>query len=266
MDGAEWAEKDSMIRVYSKPAMRDPLLLVGLPGIGLVSKLAADHLVKITGAKKFASLYSKNFPNQIIALKSGRMRLFSMRFYHKKIGSRDVVILRGDVQPLTVESQYDVCLEMLGFFKKLGGREVVAMAGYAVNKKNEKPVIYATSTDRGMFEKFLKLGAKKNENVVPVVGLAGLLPGIAGLLGMRGACLLAETPGNLIDAKGAAALLEIVGKLVGQKIDAKHLEQRAKKTEETLRKLEERARAEQPGMGMPGMAPEVIKKDVTYIR
>ncbi len=257
----------SRIRVVGRPKMRHPLLLVGLPGIGLVSKLAADHLVKITGAKKFASLYSKHFPNQVIAMKSGRMRLFSLRFYHKRIGERDVVVLKGDLQPLTIEGQYEVASDALDFFKSLGGKEVIAMAGYAVNRKTEKPVVYCTATDKKLFKKFLDIGAKKTEGTVPIVGLAGLLPGMAELTGMSGACLLAETPGNMIDAKGAAELLGFIGRFVGQKLDTRNLEERARKAEEALSKLEERVRAEQTNVpAVPGVAPEVIRKDITYIR
>jgi len=256
--------KGSIIKVLSRPAMKDPLLLVGLPGIGLVSKLAADHLTKEKAAKKFAALYSRHLPNQAIAMKSGRMRLFSIRFYHRKMGSKDVVIVKGDLQPLTVEGQYEVAGDILDFFKELGGKTVVSMAGYAIIKKSEKPAVYCTSTDKALFKKFVSLGAKKTGRTVPIMGLAGLIPALAELNGMHGACLLAETPGNLIDAKAASAMLEVIGKLTGQKIDVKHLEEQAKKAEDALKKFEETARSEQATA--PGGAAEVIRKDITYIR
>src|SRR3989338_3780202 len=99
----------SRIEVKEKPKLKAPILVVGLPGIGLVSKLAADNMVKSLKAKRFATLYSPHFPNQVLALKNGRLRLFSMKFFAAKVGKRDVVILKGDLQPLTVEGQYQVC-------------------------------------------------------------------------------------------------------------------------------------------------------------
>ncbi|HLC47660.1 MAG TPA: PAC2 family protein, partial [Candidatus Norongarragalinales archaeon] len=154
---------ESTIRVKREVKPKDPLMIVGLPGIGFVSKLAADHLIKVSKAQHFATLYSPNFPNQVIALKSGNLKLFSMRFFYKRFKGRDVIILKGDVQPLTVEGQYEVSAKILNYFKSMGGSEVVAMAGYAVNKKTEKPAIYATSNSRSHLKYFLDLGAKQNE-------------------------------------------------------------------------------------------------------
>ncbi len=51
--------KETMIYLLERPPqLRDPVFIEGLPGIGLVGKLAADHLIQELGAVKFAELYS----------------------------------------------------------------------------------------------------------------------------------------------------------------------------------------------------------------
>ncbi len=260
---------ESFVRARETPALCNPLLIVGLPGIGFVSKLAVDHLVSQLKAKRVATLYSPYFPNQVVALKSGRLRLFSMRFYVARLKQRDVVFLKGDLQPLTIEGQYEVSAKALSHFASLGGKEVVAMAGFAVNKRAENPRIYCTSTSKREFEKFLKLGAKKGTQIVPIVGLAGMLPALSPIFGATGVCLLVETPGNVIDAAGAKALVDVLGKMLGEKFDTKHLEEHAKKAEDLLKSMEQQAvQAQSEGVKAGEIAvPELAKREaLSYIR
>ncbi|MFH0835864.1 MAG: PAC2 family protein [Candidatus Micrarchaeota archaeon] len=255
---------ESFILMKKKPGkLRNPLLLVGLPGIGLVSKLAVDHLVKSRKAELFALLYSPHFPNQVLALKSGNLKAFSLSFYKAKLKNRDLILVRGVLQPLTVEGQYEVAAKILEFFKSMGGKEVLAMAGYAIHKKTDKPSIYCSSTNKQMLSALIKNGAKKNDRIVPVVGMAGLLPALSKLFDLKGACLLVETHGAALDANGAQHLLEFIGKLLKEKMDVKDLSKRAKKTQEVLEKIEAQARLEEnralAASGLP------VQKDLTYI-
>src|SRR5882762_290785 len=92
---------------YKKVKLNDPILFVGLPGIGSVGTLVAEHLRNELKAKKFATLYSPYFPYQIIMLKNGAFRLVNNRFYYHKSGNgkSDIVILLGDAQPISSEGQ-----------------------------------------------------------------------------------------------------------------------------------------------------------------
>lgn len=257
----------SRIMEGERPKLKNPVMIIGLPGIGLVSKLAVDHLVKSLGAKKFAKLHSPHFPNQVLALKNGRLRPFSVRFYHKKLKKRDVVFVRGDLQPLTVEGQYEVTGKMLSYFRELGGKDVIAMAGYAVNKKEKAPKIYVSATHKQLFQEFLKLGCKKNEVIVPIVGMAGMVPTLSADYGMRGACLLVETPGNSIDHVGGKELVGMLGKWLGEKFATKLLEIRAKKAQELLSRIEVQAKMEeQAGLPKPTLTEAVKREQLSYIR
>ena len=257
---------ESFILVKKRPALKNPVLIAGLPGVGLVSKLAVDFLVKETKAEKIATLYSPHFPNQVLAMKSGRLRLFSIGFYVKKFKKRDVLFIKGDLQPLTVEGQFEVTAKTLDLARQMGCEEVIAMAGYATQpKKDAKPKIYCTSTNEKLYSKLLGLGAKNAEQVVPIVGMAGLLPGLAKLYGMKGCCLLAETTGASMDPNAAKALLEFISKIIGQEFDFKALDERVKKADKLFKKLE-RQQPGTPTLGPPAM-PEAVEKDVLrYIR
>ncbi len=255
------------------PRFENAVLVIGLPGIGLVSKMAVDHLARATHARRFARLYSPHFPNQVLALKSGKLRAFTMRFYEKSLKKRDVVFLRGDLQPLTVEGQYEVAAKILSFARRLGVTRVIAMAGYAVQRNpanaGEKPNVYCAATSEALHSEFKRLDAKPTAGVVPIVGMAGLVPAIARVYGLEGACLLVETPGTMIDPHGAKALVEFLGKWFGEKFDTHDLEKRAKRAEKMLRKFEEQSQAAQGQPAKTGApaAPEPIKREsLSYIR
>src|SRR5271155_1270537 len=88
--------------------LKDPILIVGLPGIGNVGKLVAEHLRRTFGAEKIATMYSPHFPHQVIMLKNGGIRLVNNRFYvlkSRKQQKNDIVILTGDAQAVTPEGQ-----------------------------------------------------------------------------------------------------------------------------------------------------------------
>ncbi|HIH20952.1 TPA: hypothetical protein HA244_06830 [Candidatus Micrarchaeota archaeon] len=256
---------ESFLRVTKRPALKNPLLLIGLPGVGFVSKLAVDHLVREKGAERIATLYSPHFPNQVLSMKSGRLRLFSIGFYVKRFKKRDVLFMRGDLQPLTVEGQFEVSAKALDFARQLGCIETIAMAGYATQGKKDKPKIFASATNREFFKKITALGAQSSEQVVPIVGMAGLVPALAKLYGMKGCCLLVETQGTAMDVTGAKALLELISKIVGEKFSYKKLEERVSKVEKMFKKMEGQGQP-MPAVQPPGM-PEAVEKDVLrYIR
>lgn len=259
---------ESFVLEHKKVKLRNPLLVVGLPGVGFVSKMAVDSLVKELKAEKIGTLYSPHFPNQVLALKSGKLKSFSMKFYVKKLAKRDLVLLKGDLQPITVEGQHEVSSAVLRYFASLGGTDVVAMAGYAVQSSGKEPSVYGYFTSKRLFEEFKKLGVKQSKFIVPIVGMAGLLPTIAKVYGLNGACLLVETSGAAIDSTGAKQLTLLLGKWLAEKLPSTTLEARAKKAQTMLRKIEEQARKEEASAITDAMptTQELLKKDVlSYI-
>ena len=55
---------ETTIVEIEKVKMKNPILIEGLPGIGLVGKIAADHMIDELGAKQVAQLISPHFPHQ----------------------------------------------------------------------------------------------------------------------------------------------------------------------------------------------------------
>src|SRR5438034_7030264 len=63
------------IRYLDHPKLEDPTFIEGLPGIGNVGKLAAEHLKDELKAVKFAEIFSKYFPPQVLVQDDGQVKL-----------------------------------------------------------------------------------------------------------------------------------------------------------------------------------------------
>ncbi|MFA4946811.1 MAG: PAC2 family protein [Candidatus Micrarchaeia archaeon] len=252
---------ESRIVEHSNAKYKNALLIVGVPGIGLVSKLAVDHAARELKAKRVATLYSPNFPNQTIALPNGRLKALTIKINHCRVKNNDVLFARGDLQPFTVEGQYEVAFKLLDYAKRIGATRAVSMAGYAVEKPKAKPDAYCAASNPKLFAEYAKkCGLKKPLRPVPIIGMAGLVPALAPVVGMEGACILVETNGSQIDADGAKRLVEIISTLAGAKIPLKGVAERAEK----IRKSIVQAQPQQQQQAVPVI--ETQKSDLSYIR
>src|SRR5207302_373082 len=77
------------IRYTDHPKLDDPIFIEGLPGIGNVGKLAAEHLKDELKAVKFAEIFSKYFPPQVLGAATGADLVKEMEKY-------GVVFSRGE--------------------------------------------------------------------------------------------------------------------------------------------------------------------------
>ena len=253
--------KETTIVVHKKIKMKKPVLIEGLPGIGLVGKLAADHLIKERKAVKIATIYSPHFPHQVIMRKSGVLRMVRLKIYHAPAAKHDLLFLVGDVQPITSEAQYEVNGKILDFFQAQGGKLIVTLGGYGTGKRVDVPKVYGACTHKRLVPEYSKYNIIFGETKGSIVGAAGLLLGLGRLRGMHGLCLMGETHGSYVDPRSASATCEALGRLLGMKFDLEALKAKIEQGEKFIKKMEAKAAKSSMGENRPA-GPE----DLTYIR
>ncbi|MEM2979035.1 MAG: proteasome assembly chaperone family protein, partial [Methanomassiliicoccales archaeon] len=203
---------------YEDPVLENPILVEGLPGVGNVGKLAAEHLLEQLGAVKFAEIYSKFFPPQVLVDDEGLIRLVGNELYYSKGNSArpDLIILVGDYQGLTPEGQYELSDHILRIAKKYGVKKIFTLGGYGVGKMVEKPRVLGAATDKELVEEMKKYGVvfAKGEPGSGIVGASGLLLGLGKIHGIRAVCLMGETSGYFVDPKGAEVVLRVLAKVL----------------------------------------------------
>jgi len=235
---------EDIIAVFKeRPNLKDPIFVEGLPGVGNVGKLAAEHLVDQLKAVKFVEMFSKYFPPQVLVTDAGTIRLVSNQLYYvmRPQMKNDLVIMTGDYQGLTPEGQYALSDRTLQIIKELGVNRIYTLGGYGLGKMIEKPRVLGAASDLELVDEMKTFGVtfSKGEPGSGIVGASGLLLGLGNLYGMRSVCLMGETSGYFVDPKGAQAVLEVLAKILGVTIDFSDLEQKAQQIDAITSKLKE---------------------------
>src|SRR5512137_1889271 len=121
--------EDVVVRVIEEPKLKNTILIEGLPGIGLVGKLAADHMLDQLKAKKFAELYSPYLPPQVSIQPDGTIKLVNNELYYWKGKKNDLVLLLGDFQGLTPDSQYRLSEKAIDVCQGYGLSRIYTLGG-----------------------------------------------------------------------------------------------------------------------------------------
>ncbi|MBX0321570.1 proteasome assembly chaperone family protein [Halomicroarcula sp. F13] len=246
------------IEVLADPDLEDPVLVEGLPGVGHVGKLAAEHLLEELDSELVRRVYSTHFPPQV-SIDDRTAQLASAEFHAvTPEEGRDMLVLSGDHQAQDSEGHYGLTDAFLDVGEDFGVEEVFALGGVPTGELIEEyDVLGATTTDE--FADRLEASGvvfREDEPAGGIVGVSGLLLGLGERRDIPAACLMGETSGYLVDPKSAQAVLEILQDVVGFDVDYESLEERADEMEEVVRKIQE---MEQQN------APSPADEDLRYI-
>jgi uncharacterized protein (TIGR00162 family) len=232
--------KTTTIKELTKIELKNPILVEGLPGLGMVGRIATRYLAKQLKAKKLAILYSPHFPYYVLVNKKGSVRLLHGEFFFWKneAGEKDIIFFTGDSQAQTIEGQYDVAGSILDFAGKNNVRTVVTIGGY--RKEVEKtPRVVAVSNSPTLLNEAMKAKAVPSPAGNPIVGTAGLLLGLAKFRKIDAICLLGETRGYIPDPRAAKSVVEVLQKMLKIKVDLSELDKEIKKSKEIVERMQE---------------------------
>jgi uncharacterized protein len=226
------------------PKLKKPVLIEGLPGIGNVGKIAVDFLVDKLKAENAYEITSYTMPHSVFVTEDNLVELPSIEIYYKR-GKQDLLFLVGDVQPLDEQSCYEFCDAILDFCEKHGVSEIVTTGGIGLQDAPKSPKVYCTGNDKKIVGRYCaKTGASnKIFGVVgPIVGVSGILLGLAKRRDIPAVALLAETMGHpmYLGIKGAREIVKILNSHFTLGLNLKDMDKEIKKVEsEMLQKTKE---------------------------
>ena len=247
--------------LHEEPNLVDPVMIEGLPGVGNVGKLAAEHLLDQLKAVKFADIYSVHFPPQVVLDDDGIAKLVNNELYYSKAEDKshpDLIIVVGDYQGLTPEGQYDISDHLLQMASKYGVKRIYTLGGYGVGKILDDPRVLGAATTLDLVDEMKEKGVvfSKGEPGSGIVGASGLLLGLGKVYGFEAICLMGETSGYFVDPKGAEAVLRILASILNVELDFSDLENKAEQIDAIASKLKE--------MEVPQLE-EAPQEDLRYI-
>jgi len=134
----------AQVEVVSDMDLESPVLVEGLPGVGLVGKITVDHLVRSFEMEHYASCHCEGLPKVSVYEKGSPAVKPPVRIYADE--SRDLLALQSDV-PVSPEraSSFSTCLT--GW---LAEEEVtpIYLSGLP-EEKDGAPSMYGISTGEG---------------------------------------------------------------------------------------------------------------------
>ena len=123
------------IEILDKKKLKNPILLVGLPGIGLVGKITVDYLVQELKPSPtlYAKVVSDSFPPAVHTTKS-IIELICDEIYLYSTKNQDILFLVGPVQPPIINAinsnlHYEFAKSISDFCKKLNVKKIYTFAG-----------------------------------------------------------------------------------------------------------------------------------------
>ena len=230
--------------VKKMPKLKKPILIEGLPGIGNVGKVAVDFIIDELKAKKLYDIFSYTFPHSVFVNEKNLVSLPQISLYYKKFKDKrnDLLLLAGDIQPTDEVASYEFTDKILDIFEKFNGKEIITLGGIGLANAPKKPKIYCTGNSKEIIKKY-KNGTKINDNlygfVGPIIGVSGILLGMAEKRDIKAISFLAETFGHplYLGIKGSKEIIKILNKKLELKVNIKKLEKEIDEAESEMMKI-----------------------------
>ncbi len=218
--------------------LNNPILIVGLPGIGNVGKVAADFLIDKTKVETVVDIFSNSFPHSVFVTEDNLVNLPTITLYAKKRGKgqRDLLLLGGDVQPTDEQASYAFAEKILDIVEELGCKEIITLGGIGLPAVPKEPKVYITGNSSEIVSSYAKRAPveRKLYGVVgPIMGVSGLLLGLSKQRKISAVCFLAETYGHpmYLGVKSAKNIVAALNKSLSLSLSVADLEKEIEEIE-----------------------------------
>lgn len=205
----------TFIRFLSQLKLKDPILVAGLPSVGNISIMAVRSLAESLQAEMYAELYSPLLPDYVTVDNDGLCSMLKYDFFAADLsGEKHLLILVGDSQPPAedVTAYYEICGNILDFVNNLGCNFIITLDGFPSLYVHR--TIYVAGTSKRIVSDYVLMGAKVY-NGDRIVGLSGLLLGLASVRDMKGVCILSPVTDLTSDPESAFNAYKFLRKALG---------------------------------------------------
>jgi uncharacterized protein len=209
---------------------KNPTIICGFPGMGLVGNIVAQFLMDQFQMKLCGYVESRLFPP--IAIIYSGLAKSPVRIYENP--QREIVIIFSDI-PIDPLISGEVGRSIIKWAKSVNPKEVIAIAGLATTGE-ERRVFAAGATEED-------LKKVKDKALIFEVGTISGVPGVVLNECLNGnipaICLLGETRGANPDPRAAAEVVKAIANIYGWEIKVDLLLKEADQIEQMLHKLSE---------------------------
>ncbi|HPR42051.1 MAG TPA: proteasome assembly chaperone family protein [Candidatus Methanofastidiosa archaeon] len=208
-------------------SFKNPIVIEGFPGVGLVGHIAATYLVSALNIPEVGYIRTDLLP-QISMIMNGKV-IPPVRIY----GNENLIVFISDLA-FPDDKTFDMADKLGEFMKKNNVRTSLSLAGIGINTPSGK--VYGVGSNDTMLSKLNEIGVE-TLNMGSISGGSGALLLECYRQGIPSVALLAETTGMRPDPRAASYLLEFISKIIDKNIDTQPLIKEAEQIESTLSDL-----------------------------
>jgi len=231
------------IELTEKP--KNPIIIEGFPGFGLVGTITTEFLIKHLGAKQIGKIWSEDILPVAAVHESKIVEPLGI-FYDKK---HNLVIIHALSAVRGLE--WKLSNSIIELSDMLKAKEIIILEAIGSEEQQSMKTFYYTSVE----------SKKKSFEVCGMLPLKeGMVMGVTGALLLKKRDIISaffiESHVGLGDSKAAAKIIEILDKYLGLKVDFKPLLKAAEEFEGALKKIIEKGQK---------AAVQKKRKELTYM-
>lgn len=228
---------------------KNPLIVVGFPGVGLVGSIATSYFVEKSGFQLVGYITSNDFAP--LAAIHNYTPLPPLRIYYSK-DKNIVVVLSEIVVPIAVSNE--LAYKILDFAKELKSQKIISLGG--ISLKEADNVVYLVGNKKSEVDALVEKKVGRNIKEGATTGVTGTLLAIGSMSGYSILAILAEASPDFVDPKAASNALQVLSKIINLPINTLELEKEARilaqGTKESAVKSKAMSKKSGPSGGMYG--------------
>jgi len=265
---------DPAIRIYKRPRLKNPSLVIGWADAGLVGIRAVDYLTEELGATEFAEIEPHDFallPNSIV--KNGVLQEIEYPansfYYWKNQKAEEDLIMLGSRPPALHHYEFaNLVLDVAELFKV---KRIYTVGGiYANVAHSARPRVMAVINSSRLKNLVANYGVELSLNYHGPTSMNGLTIGLARYRSIEGISLWGQVPtyiGDLPNPRVCRAVLRILTRMLKITIDFSGIEAEARRANKQIEELVSYIRQQNPDLDQhinnleKGIGTESVEED-----
>ena len=231
-------EKDIVQVILEKElTVKNPILIEGFPGIGLVGNIASQYIVNELKMTYLGAMSSRYFPPLAVLL--GGVVNMPVRIYED--AEKGIVILTADI-PVHPLASFEIGKEIVSFAESISAKEMICLAGITVMGDEHR--VFGAVSRQDLLDRI----KEKTEvfELGTITGITGSIMNECRIRNMPAICLLGETASAEPDPRAAIATIETLNKIYDLGISTAKLSEQAEQIELQMAQLAQQMKAAAP--------------------
>lgn len=228
---------DILIIETKKIDVENPIIIEGVPDIGLVGSIAVSHMVAEQNFEEVGYIKSDLFPPVMVV--HDRKVLNPVRIFQKG----KLIAILSEI-PIDPKAGFILSKRLTEWYKEKGAQLIISISGTPIQERIDidEPQVFGTSNNESILKKMEELGVQILQEGF-ISGFYALILKNSIEIGLNSSILLAQCYSSYPDPGAAASILKILNKMTDLNVDVKPLIEQAEDLKVNYRALMEQTNA-----------------------